>query len=100
MPIRSAKLTATSIAPMPVASGSGVNCFILLAEHDVFLSGIDHDCEGHREGQSGTALLRGILQLSVSKNIKIKAVQLKLLGRARTEWLQKMNSGYYEEEIL
>jgi arrestin-related trafficking adapter 3/6 len=100
MPVRSAKLTATSLAPMPVASGSGVNCFILLAEHDVFLSGIDHDCEGHREGQSGTALLRGILQLSVSKNIKIKAVQLKLLGRARTEWLQKMNSGYYEEEIL
>ncbi|EXK76627.1 hypothetical protein FOQG_18634 [Fusarium oxysporum f. sp. raphani 54005] len=100
MPVRSAKLTATSLAPMPVASGSGVNCFILLAEHDVFLSGFDHDCEGHREGQSGTALLRGILQLSVSKNIKIKAVQLKLLGRARTEWLQKMNSGYYEEEIL
>ncbi|KAF6525578.1 hypothetical protein HZS61_011373 [Fusarium oxysporum f. sp. conglutinans] len=100
MPVRSAKLTATSLAPMPVASGSGVNCFILLAEHDVFLSGIDHDCEGHRGGQSGTALLRGILQLSVSKNIKVKAVQLKLLGRARTEWLQKMNSGYYEEEIL
>ncbi|KAJ4078461.1 hypothetical protein NW769_015187 [Fusarium oxysporum] len=100
MPVRPAKLTATSLAPMPVASGSGVNCFILLAEHDVFLSGIDHDCEGHRGGQSGTALLRGILQLSVSKNIKVKAVQLKLLGRARTEWLQKMNSGYYEEEIL
>ncbi|KAH7205056.1 hypothetical protein BKA60DRAFT_579896 [Fusarium oxysporum] len=100
MPVRSAKLTATSLAPMPVASGSDVNCFILLAEHDVFLSGIDHDCEGHRGGQSGTALLRGILQLSVSKNIKIKAVQLELLGRARTEWLQKMNSGYYEEEIL
>ncbi|EWZ28475.1 hypothetical protein FOZG_17787 [Fusarium oxysporum Fo47] len=100
MPVRSAKLTATSLAPMPVASGSDVNCFILFAEHDVFLSGIDHDCKGHRGGQSGTALLRGILQLSVSKNIKIKAVQLELLGRARTEWLQKMNSGYYEEEIL
>ncbi|PCD20207.1 hypothetical protein AU210_016236 [Fusarium oxysporum f. sp. radicis-cucumerinum] len=100
MPVRSAKLTATSLAPIPVASGSGVNCFILLAEHDVFLSGFDHDCEGHREGQNGTALLRGILQLSVSKNIMIKAVQLKLLGRARTEWLQKMSSGYYEEDIL
>ncbi|KAG7416544.1 putative arrestin-related trafficking adapter [Fusarium oxysporum f. sp. raphani] len=100
MSVRSAKLTVASLAPMPVASGGGVTCFILLAEHDVFLSGFDHDCDGHREGQSGTALLRGILRLCVSKNIKIKAVQLKWLGRAHTDWLQKMKSGYYEEESL
>ncbi|KAF9769940.1 hypothetical protein IL306_012561, partial [Fusarium sp. DS 682] len=100
MPVRFAKLTVTSPALMPVASGSGVTCFILLAEHGVFLSGFDHDCDGRRKGQSGTALLRGTLQLCVSKNIKIKAVQLKFLGRARTEWPQKMKSGYHEEESL
>jgi hypothetical protein len=85
---------------MPVDSGSCVTCSILLDEQDVFLRGFEHDCHGYREGQSGTALLRGALQLCVRKNTKIKAVQLKLLGRARTEWQQKMESGYHEEEDL
>ncbi|KAH7200755.1 hypothetical protein BKA60DRAFT_174365 [Fusarium oxysporum] len=100
MSVQSAEFAVAPLAPRSIASGGGVTCFILLAEHDVFLSGFDHDRDGHREGQSGTALLRGILQLSVSKNIKIKAVQLKLLGRARTEWPEGMKLGYYEEKVL
>ncbi|KAG7416632.1 putative arrestin-related trafficking adapter [Fusarium oxysporum f. sp. raphani] len=100
MSVQSAEFAVAPLAPRPVTSGGGVTCFILLAEHDVFLSGFDHDRDGHREGQSGTALLRGILQLSVSKNIKIKAVQLKLLGRARTDWPEGMKLGYYEEKAL
>ncbi|KAH7137862.1 hypothetical protein EDB81DRAFT_901672 [Dactylonectria macrodidyma] len=91
MSVRSAKSAITSLVPKPVASGSGVTCSILLAEPNIFLSGFDSD---------STALLRGILELRVSKNIKIKAVQLMLLGRARTEWLGEMKPGFYEEKGL
>ncbi|KAH6985549.1 hypothetical protein EDB80DRAFT_756638 [Ilyonectria destructans] len=100
MSVRSAKSAVTSLVPKPVASGGGITCSILLTEPIVFLSGFDHDGHGHRESQSGTTLLRGKLQLRVSKNIKIKAVHLKLLGRARTEWPEGMKLGYYEEESL
>ncbi|TWU72385.1 hypothetical protein ED733_004242 [Metarhizium rileyi] len=89
MSVRSAKSAVTSLVtevPKPVASGSGVSCSILLAERNIFLTGFDHDGHVPREGQSGTALLRGKLQLNITKNVKIKTVQLKLLGRARTEW--------------
>lgn len=80
-----------------------MSCSILLAEPNIFLSGFDHDGHGHREGQSGTALLRGKLQLRVTKNVKIKAVQLKLLGRARTEWpegIPPLKQDVFEEESL
>ncbi|KAF5703901.1 arrestin-related trafficking adapter [Fusarium mundagurra] len=100
MSIQSVEFAVASLFPKPVISGSDVTCFILLAEHNIFLSGFDRNGNGHREGQSGAALLRGELQLHVSKNVKIKAVRLKLLGRARTEWPEGMKLGYYEEEVL
>ena len=88
----------------PVASGSGLTCSILFAEPNLFLSGFDHD-NRHRGQQqpTSTALLRGKLQLNVSKNVKIKSVTLKLSGRARTEWPEgipptKTNS--FEESSL
>ncbi|OHE92137.1 arrestin domain-containing protein [Colletotrichum orchidophilum] len=88
MSVRSAKSNVTSMVteiPKPVAHGSGVSCSILMAEPNIFLTGFDHD--GHRQhSQGGTALLRGKLQLKVTKNIKIKGVSLKLVGKARTEW--------------
>ena len=89
MSVRSAKSAVSSLVtelPKPVATGSGVSCSILLAEPNIFLSGFDHDGHARREGRTGTALLRGKMQLVVSKNVKIKAIQLKLVGRARTEW--------------
>lgn len=89
MSVRSTKSAVSSFVtevPKPVASGSGVSCSILLAERNIFLHGFDHDGHRPRDGQAGTALLRGQLQLNVTKNVKIKAIQLKLLGRARTEW--------------
>ncbi|KAI9158984.1 putative arrestin-related trafficking adapter [Paramyrothecium foliicola] len=95
--------SVVSEVPKPVASGSGVSCSILLAEPNVFLSGFDHDHHSRHQGQGGTALLRGRLRLSVSKNVKIKAVQLKLLGRARTEWpegIPPLKQDVYEEESL
>ncbi|KAI8667222.1 Arrestin-C domain-containing protein [Fusarium sp. Ph1] len=106
MSARSSKSAITSCVaevPKPVASGSGVSCSILLAEQNIFLSGFDHDGHGHRDSQGGTALLRGRLQLRVTKNVKIKAVQLKLLGRARTEWpegIPPLKQDVYEEESL
>lgn len=107
MSVRSAKSAVSSLVaevPKPVASGSGVTCSILMAEPNVFLSGFDHDNDNHRESSSGgTALLRGKLQLSVSKNVKIKAVQLKLVGRARTEWpegIPPLKQDVVEEESL
>merc|ERR1712000_203987 len=83
---KSAISSLVSEVPKPVASGSGVACSILLAEPNIFLNGFDHDGQSRGTGQTGTALLRGKLQLNVSKNVKIKAIQLKLVGRARTEW--------------
>ncbi|KAI6780110.1 putative arrestin-related trafficking adapter protein-like protein [Emericellopsis cladophorae] len=83
---KSAISSLVSEVPKPVASGSGVACSILLAEPNIFLNGFDHDGQSRGTGQAGTALLRGKLQLNVSKNVKIKAIQLKLVGRARTEW--------------
>jgi len=89
--------------PKPVASGSGVSCSILLAEQNIFLSGFEHENNRHRDGNTGTALLRGKLQLRITKNVKIKAVQLKLVGRARTEWpegIPPLKQDEYEEESL
>ena len=106
MSVRSAKSAVNSLVtevPKPVASGSGVQCSILLAEPNVFLSGFDHDGNSQREGTSGTALLRGRLQLNVTKNIKVKAVQLKLVGRARTEWpegIPPLKTDLFEEQGL
>ncbi|GKT95938.1 arrestin domain-containing protein [Colletotrichum tofieldiae] len=105
MSVRSAKSNVTSMVteiPKPVAHGSGVSCSILMAEPNVFLTGFDHD--GHRQhSQGGTALLRGKLQLKVTKNVKIKGVSLKLVGKARTEWpegIPPLKVDLYEEESL
>ncbi|KAJ3486691.1 hypothetical protein NLG97_g6562 [Lecanicillium saksenae] len=96
-------VTSVTEIPKPVASGSGVTCSILLAEQNVFLYGFDHDHHSRAEHRSGTALLRGRLRLNVTKNVKIKAVQLKLLGRARTEWpegIPPLKQDLFEEESL
>ncbi|KXH29884.1 arrestin domain-containing protein [Colletotrichum nymphaeae SA-01] len=105
MSVRSAKSNVTSMVteiPKPIAHGSGVSCSILMAEPNIFLTGFDHD--GHRQhSQGGTALLRGKLQLKVTKNIKIKGVSLKLVGKARTEWpegIPPLKVDLYEEESL
>ncbi|WQF75136.1 Putative arrestin-like domain-containing protein [Colletotrichum destructivum] len=105
MSVRSAKSNVTSMVteiPKPVAHGSGVSCSILMAEPNIFLTGFDHD--GHRQhSQGGTALLRGKLQLKVTKNVKIKGVSLKLVGKARTEWpegIPPLKVDLYEEESL
>ncbi len=106
--IRSAKnmmnSSITELQQKPVASGSGVTCSIILAEPNVFLSGFDHDSHSRQpENHVPSALLRGRLQLNVSKNVKIKSVTLKLVGKARTEWpegIPPMKTDLYEEQTL
>ncbi|UKZ97009.1 uncharacterized protein TrAFT101_011777 [Trichoderma asperellum] len=104
--MRSSKSSVNAIVTevtKPVATGSGVACSILLAEPNLFLSGFDHNGHERRESRAGTALLRGRMQLTISKNVKIKAVQLKLVGRARTEWpegIPPLKQDLYEEESL
>ncbi|RFU79360.1 arrestin-related trafficking adapter [Trichoderma arundinaceum] len=104
--IRSSKSSVNAMVTevtKPVATGSGVACSILLAEPNLFLSGFDHNGHERREARAGTALLRGRMQLTISKNVKIKAVQLKLVGRARTEWpegIPPLKQDLYEEESL
>ncbi|KAI1759398.1 hypothetical protein GGR53DRAFT_471384 [Hypoxylon sp. FL1150] len=103
--VRSAKSIMSSVTevPKPVASGSGVSCSIILAEPNVFLTGFEHDGHPRNDAANSTALLRGKLQLNVSKNVKIKSVTLKLHGRARTEWpegIPPLKIEQFEEESL
>jgi len=104
--MRSFKTIAGSSVPeahKPVASGSGISCSILLAEPSVYLTGFDHDHRSRRNGTPASALLRGKLLLNVSKNVKIKSVSLKLVGKARTEWpegIPPTKTEMFEEQIL
>ncbi|KAI8626085.1 hypothetical protein F5Y19DRAFT_478920 [Xylariaceae sp. FL1651] len=103
--VRSAKSIMSSVTevPKPIASGSGVQCSIVLAEPNVFLTGFEHDGRPRHESANSTALLRGKLQLNVTKNIKLKSVTLKLQGKARTEWpegIPPMKVEQYEEVSL
>ncbi|KAL2021755.1 hypothetical protein VTK56DRAFT_6698 [Thermocarpiscus australiensis] len=103
--MRSGKMMSSSVSEIqkPVASGSGLTCSILLAEPNVFLTGFDHDHHSRRGGQTTSALLRGKLQLNVSRNVKIKSVTLKLVGKARTEWPEGIppnKTELFEEQTL
>ncbi|KAJ4286604.1 hypothetical protein N0V88_007966 [Collariella sp. IMI 366227] len=96
--------SSVSEVQKPVATASGLSCSILLAEPNIFLAGFDHDNQpSRRQLQTTSALLRGKLQLNVSKNVKIKSVTLKLIGKARTEWpegIPPSKSEIFEEQIL
>ncbi|EFW99828.1 arrestin domain containing protein [Grosmannia clavigera kw1407] len=95
--------SVAEIADKPIATGGGLSCSIFLAEPTVFLTGFDHEGQASRRSNNGTALLRGTLLLNVTKNIKIRAVTLKLHGTARTEWpegIPPLKLELYEEESL
>lgn len=70
----------------PVCSGNGVSCSIILGEPVIYLTGLDHDGTTNHSHTNASALLRGKLQLNITKSVKIKAVTIKFTGRARTEW--------------
>ncbi|KAF2280662.1 uncharacterized protein EI97DRAFT_367964 [Westerdykella ornata] len=66
----------------PLASGNGVSLCIQLAEPVLFLQGF----EQAEHSERSTAMLRGTLQLHVTKPAKIKAISLKFRGKATTKW--------------
>ncbi|TAQ90228.1 hypothetical protein B7494_g1434 [Chlorociboria aeruginascens] len=76
----------------PVCSGNGVSCSIILAEPTVFLVGFDHDGSTRGSSSRPAALVRGKLQLNVTKSAKIKAVTLRFTG------IPPSKSENYEEE--
>lgn len=91
MSVRSVKNIMTSsvseLIEKPIAAAGGMSFDIALAEPHLFLYGFDHDSRSeHRPQQSTPAILRGKLRLVVTKNVKIRAVTIKLQARARTEW--------------
>jgi len=79
-------------AEKPICSANGVSCYIALAEPTIFLSGLDHDGTTRDSASSRSALLRGKLQINITKSAKIKAITLKFTGRARTEWPEGKNT--------
>ncbi|CAK7272828.1 hypothetical protein SEPCBS119000_005327 [Sporothrix epigloea] len=106
--IKSAKSIMTSsvseVVDKPLAAAGGMAFHIELAEPHVFLNGFEHD--GRTEGTTstaGTALVRGKLRLDVSKNVKVRGITVKLVGKARTEWpegLPPLKVDQFEEETL
>ncbi|RFU25085.1 hypothetical protein B7463_g11244, partial [Scytalidium lignicola] len=87
----------------PICSGNGVSVSIILAEPTIYLAGIDHSEGANREPSTGSVILRGRLQLNITKSVKIKSVTLKFTGRARTEWpegIPPAKTEFYEEESL
>ncbi|WKT54026.1 Arrestin-like, C-terminal [Fusarium oxysporum f. sp. vasinfectum] len=80
---------------MPITLGNGATCSIHLDEPSLFLSGFESLC--CYQEQNDTAVLRGTLQLHVSRNTKIKSVQLKLVGRTRLDWQQETQPDFHEE---
>ncbi|TVY83650.1 putative arrestin-related trafficking adapter [Lachnellula suecica] len=87
----------------PICSGNGVACYIHLAEPVIFLAGLDHDGTTRDSSSNSSAILRGTLQLVITKSAKIKAVTLKFTGRARTDWpegIPPQKTQTYEESSL
>jgi hypothetical protein len=66
----------------PLASGNGINIGISLTEPVLFLQGFEHTETSDRS----TAMLRGTLNLRVTKPTKIKAITLKFRGKSTTKW--------------
>lgn len=65
-----------------LASGNGVSLSVALAEPVLFLQGFDQTDLADRT----TTMLRGTLNLRVSKSAKIKTITLNFRGQAETEW--------------
>lgn len=73
-------------AEKPLASGNGVSVSIIPAEPVIFLTGLGHDGTTRDSGNSKSTLLRGRLQVNITKSVKIKAITLTFSGKAGTKW--------------
>jgi hypothetical protein len=66
----------------PLASGNGISVGVGLTEPVLFLQGF----EQAESSERSTAMLRGTLNLRVTKPSKVKAITLKFRGKATTKW--------------
>jgi len=66
----------------PLASGNGINVGITLTEPVLYLQGFEHTEHSERS----TAMLRGTLNLRITKPAKVKAITLKFRGKSTTKW--------------
>ena len=66
----------------PLASGNGISVGVNLTEPLLFLQGFEQSESSERS----TAMLRGTLNLKVTKPSKLKAITLKFRGKAVTKW--------------
>jgi hypothetical protein len=80
----------------PLAAGNGITVGIQLTEPVLFLQGFEQSENLERS----TAMLRGTLQLRVTKPSKIKAINLKFRGRATTKWPEGMSTHWHPEATL
>jgi hypothetical protein len=67
----------------PLVSGSGVSVSLSLAEPNLFVQGFEH---GDLAADRSTAMLRGCLNIKVTKPSKIKTITLKFKGTSTTKW--------------
>lgn len=72
----------------PLASGNGISVGVSLTEPVLFLQGFEHSESSERS----TAMLRGTLNLRVTKPSKVKAITLRFRGRAITKWPEGISS--------
>lgn len=80
----SGKLTnVRNFREKPICAGSGVACYIDLAEPTIFLASLN-GMPRDSQSPNSTAMLRGVLRLKFTKSVKIRAVKLKFTGQART----------------
>ncbi|CAI6341261.1 unnamed protein product [Periconia digitata] len=66
----------------PLASGNGISVGVSLTEPILYLQGFEQSDTSDRS----TAMLRGTLNLRVTKSAKVKAITLKFRGKAVTKW--------------
>lgn len=97
----------TSIAH-PIASGGGIAVDIVFAEPHIFLRGFEHNHLRGRERSSSfdvvPHVLRGKMRLVVTKDVKIRGINIRLRNKASTHWPQSsvdgLKSDFTEDDIL
>lgn len=80
----------------PLAAGNGITVGIQLTEPVLFLQGFEQSESSERS----TAMLRGTLQIHVTKPSKLKAISLKFRGKATTKWPEGMCVNCDQETLL
>lgn len=74
--------TSIKLPPKPLAHSGSVLLYLILAEKTLFIQGFEENEYKERP----PLLLRGSLFLRITKPVKIKLINLKFSGTAKTDW--------------